>query len=286
MYTSEFEYHRPATVAEAIKILGKNKDAKIIAGGHSLLPAMKLRVAEPAALVDIGRIKGLSGIKAGKSGTKIGAMTTHAAIVHSEDIAKYCNILHDAASVIGDVQVRNRGTIGGSLAHADPGADYPTVMLALDAEMTAQGKSSRTIPAAKFFKDLFTTALKRDEILTSVSIRAMGKGEGGAYVKHRHPASGYAVVGVAALVTVKLGLITAASIAIGGASGMHVRAPAAEKSLIGKAPTDETFAAAGALAAQAITMPMSDTYASADYRTHLASVLTKRALMAARGRAV
>lgn len=288
MYTAEFEYHRPATVAEAIKILGKNKKATILAGGHSLLPAMKLRVSEPAALVDIGRIKTLVGIKAGKTSVKIGALTTHAMVAASKDLAKACPILPEAAALIGDTQVRNRGTIGGSLAHADPGADYPTVILALDATITAQGKSgSRDIPASKFFKDLLTTALKPGEILTAVTVPAYNnaKGMGGCYLKHRHPASGYAVVGVAALIGLTKGQVTRISVAVGGASGVPVRCKAVESALMGEVPSDEAIATAAAAVAEAIDMPMSDVYASADYRMHLATVLTKRALMQARKRA-
>lgn len=288
MYTAEFEYHRPATLAEAIKILGKNKKATVLAGGHSLLPAMKLRVSEPGALVDIGRIKTLSGIKAGKTSVKIGATTTHAMVAASKELAKACPILPEAAAMIGDTQVRNRGTIGGSLAHADPGADYPTVILALKATITAQGKSgSRDIPVEKFFKGLLTTALKPGEILTSVTVPAYGtsKGMGGCYLKHRHPASGYAVVGVAALLGLVKGKVAAVTVAVGGAGGVPVRCKAVEDALLGEVPSDDAIAAAAAAVVEAIDMPMSDVYASADYRLHLATVLTKRALLQARKRA-
>jgi carbon-monoxide dehydrogenase medium subunit len=286
MYTSTFDYHRPKTVKEAVELLRKNKDAKVLAGGHSLLPAMKLRAAQPAALVDIGRIKGLAGIKAGKSALKIGALTTHNAVATSAEVQRACGLLAETAGHIGDQQVRNRGTLGGSLAHADPAADYPTAMLALEATITATGaKGEREIEATKFFKDLFTTALKRDEIVTSVSVPTYGKGTGGAYLKHRHPASSYAVVGVAALVMVKNGKITAARIAVGGATVNAVRASAAEKALAGQAATAESIAAAAAKVAEAIVNPLSDNYASGEYRTHLATVLAKRALLKAVERA-
>jgi len=289
MYPGNFDYYRPATLAEAIKILSKDKHAKVLAGGHSLLPAMKLRAAEPGALVDIGRVKGLSGIKVGKKDVKIGAMTTHAMVAASKDLARACPILPETAAMIGDVQVRNRGTMGGSLAHADPAADYPTVMLALDAVFTAAGKAgTRDIPAGKFFKDLLTTALKQGEILTAITVPAYGgmKGMGGAYLKHRHPASSYVVVGVAALMSLGSdGSVERVSIALGGATAKPVRCKAAEAALTGKAPSDENIAAAAALVAEAIDMPMSDHYASADYRAHLAKVLAKRALMKARERA-
>ncbi len=289
MYTAEFDYHRPATLAEAIKILGKNKNSKVLAGGHSLLPAMKLRVAEPGALVDIGRIKGLSGIKASKKEVKIGALTTHAAVAASKDIAKACPILAEAAAQIGDTQVRNRGTMGGSLAHADPAADYPTVLMALEAAITATGKNgARDIPAARFFKDIFTTALKSGEIITAITVPAYNNlpHMGGCYLKHRHPASSYAVVGVAAMVGLgKDGAVTRASITVGGVTGVAVRCTAAEKALAGMAPTAENIAAAAAKVAEALGHPMGDHYASGEYRVHLATVLAKRALTAAVERA-
>ncbi len=286
MYTPTFDYHRPTSVSEAVELLKKNKDAKVLAGGHSLLPAMKLRATQPSALVDIGRVKGLAGIKAAKSAIKIGALTTHDAVATSEDVKASCGLLAETAQHIGDQQVRNRGTIGGSLAHADPAADYPTAMLALGATITATGASGdREIEAAKFFKGLFETTLKRDEIITSVSVPTYGKGTGGAYFKHRHPASSYAVVGVAALVTVDGGKVSACAIAVGGAMANPARASAAEKALTGQAPTAENIAAAAAKVAEAVEDPLSDLYASGEYRTHLATVLAKRALMKAAERA-
>jgi carbon-monoxide dehydrogenase medium subunit len=289
MYTAEFDYYRPATLAEAITILGKNKKAKILAGGHSLLPAMKLRLTEPAALVDIGRLKGLGGIKAAKKEVKIGSLTTHAAVAASRDLAKACPILAEAAAQLGDTQVRNRGTIGGSLAHADPAADYPTVMLALEATITAASKNGpRAIPASKFFKDIFTTSLKAGELITAITVPAYNNlpHMGGCYLKHRHPASSYAVVGVAAMVGLgKDGTVTRTSIAVGGVTGVATRCTAAEKALTGMVPTAENIAAAAAKVAEALGSPMGDHYASGEYRVHLASVLTKRALTTAAERA-
>ena len=165
MYSSHVDYYRATSVADAVSMLKKNKDAMLLAGGHSLIPSMKLRVEQPAMLVDIGRIKGLYGIKVGKKEVKIGALTTHAAVAASEELKAACPILPEAAALIADPQVRNRGTIGGSIAHADPAADYPTLTMALDATFTVTGsKGTRDIEANKFFKDLFTTALKRDEV--------------------------------------------------------------------------------------------------------------------------
>jgi len=286
MYAANFDYYRPKTVAEAVELLRKNKNARVLAGGHSLLPSMKLRVSTPAALVDIGRLKGLAGIKVGKKEVKIGALTTHAMIAGSEALRKACPILAEAAALVGDVQVRNRGTIGGSLAHADPAADYPTVMMAVEATITATGpKGDREVGADKFFKDLFTTALKPGEILTSVSVPAYGgmKGMGGAYLKHRHPASSYAVVGVAAMVGLKNGKVARVSLVVGGATANPMHAQAAEAALMGMAPDEANIAAAADKVD--IQATMSDTYASAEYRVHLAKVLAKRALMVAAQRA-
>ena len=286
MYAANFDYYRPKTVAEAVELLRKNKNARVLAGGHSLLPSMKLRVSTPAALVDIGRLKGLAGIKVGKKEVKIGALTTHAMIAGSESLRKACPILAEAAALVGDVQVRNRGTIGGSLAHADPAADYPTVMMAVEATITATGpKGDREVGADKFFKDLFTTALKPGEILTSVSVPAYGgmKGMGGAYLKHRHPASRYAVVGVAAMVGLKNGKVARVSLVVGGATANPMHAQAAEAALMGMAPDEANIAAAADKVD--IQATMSDTYASAEYRVHLAKVLAKRALMVAAQRA-
>src|SRR3970040_1141409 len=213
MYSSIVDYYRAASVADAVQMLKKNKGAKLLAGGHSLIPSMKLRVTQPTLLVDIGRIKSLSGIKVGKKEVKIGALTTHAAVASSSDLKTACPILSEAAAFIADQQVRNRGTLGGSLANADPAADYPTLMLALGATITATGsKGTRDIEADKFFKDLFTTALMSDEVLTAITVPPYGHmpGMGSAYLKHRHPASSYAVVGVAAMLGVEDGIVARA----------------------------------------------------------------------------
>ena len=286
MYSSNFEYFRPATAAEAVALLRAHPGAKLLAGGHSLLPQMKLRVAQPSALVDIGRLSDLAALSLDGAMLKIGATTTHNTLATSPLVAEHCPILAEAAAQIGDQQVRNRGTVGGSLAHADPAADLPTVMLALGATLTALGADgSREIAAAAFNTDLFTTALQPDEILTGISVRTYGAGTGGAYLKHEHPASGFAVVGVAAIVMIKDGRCTGASIAIGGTTPTPVRATAAEAVLAGKALDTATIAAAAAKVNDAISDPLSDHYASGDYRRHLATVLTRRALVAAAHRA-
>jgi aerobic carbon-monoxide dehydrogenase medium subunit len=285
MFAAAFEYHRPKTVAEAVKLLRKVKGSRLLAGGHSLLPAMKLRLASPAALIDISRIAELSGIKSTKEGLKIGAMTTHAAIAASDVVRKHCPVLAETAGIIGDLQVRNRGTIGGSVAHADPAADYPTVMLLLEAEFTAANGKKRSIAAEKFFVDLFTTSLKKGELLTSVTIPAMSSGASAVYLKHRHPASAFAVVGVGALVELKKGKCVDVRIAIGGVTATAVRAKAAEKLLTGQAPTAENIARAAEAVGEALDSPLSDSYASGEFRVHLATVMTRRALTEVAGKA-
>ncbi len=286
MYSSTMDYYRATSVSDAVKALEKNKGAKLLAGGHSLIPAMKLRVANPPMLVDIGHVKGLSGIKVSRKEVKIGALTTHAAVAASEELKQACPILVEAAALIADPQVRNRGTIGGSLANADPASDYPTLITALDATLIATGpKGEREIEARKFFKDLFTTALKRDEVLTSIIVPSYGyrPGMGGAYLKHRHPASNYAVVGVAALIGLEDGKVARAVVVVGGATANPVHSKSVESSLKGKEPTEETIAAA--TEQMDLDATLGDAYASSEYRAHLAKVMAKRALLLAAERA-
>jgi carbon-monoxide dehydrogenase medium subunit len=286
MHSSEFEYYRATSVAEAIELLKAHPGARLLAGGHSLLPQMKLRVAQPPALVDIGRLPELSGITLDGDTLRIGATTTHATVAASAVVREHCPILAEAASIIGDQQVRNRGTIGGSVAHADPAADLPTVIVALGGTLTATGANGeRDIPTGECFVDLFTTALAEGEVLTRINLPAYGAGTGGAYEKHRHPASGYAVVGVAAIIMASEGRCTGARVAIGGAQVTPVRAAATEAALDGQALDAATIAAAAAAAAESITDPLSDHYASGEYRRHLATVLAKRAITKAAERA-
>jgi aerobic carbon-monoxide dehydrogenase medium subunit len=282
MYATHFDYHRPRTLAEAADLLKKDPDARILAGGHSLLPAMRLRLSSPTALVDLSGVQELSGIRAAGGALVIGAMATHAAVADSDAVRSSCPLLAETADGIGDLQVRNRGTLGGSVAHADPGADYPTALLALGATVEA---GSRKIPIEGFFKGLFTTDLRPGEILTAVQVPTYGKGTGGAYVKHRHPASSFAVVGVAALVTVAGGKCTRVGLVVGGAAANPVRITAAESALTGQAPSAAAFAAAAGHVAAAIAKPLSDLYASGEYRVHLAGVMAQRALAKAAERA-
>jgi len=286
MYTSRpaaFTYHRPTSVEDAVRLLGELDDARVLAGGHSLLPAMKLRLSMPAALVDVGRIAGLDAVEADGDGVKIGALTRHADVATAELVQRRCAALADAAALIGDRQVRNRGTIGGSLAHADPGADYPPVVKALGATITVAGAGgSREIAVDDYFLGLFTTALEPGELLTSVHVPAAAAS---AYVKHPHPASGYSVVGAAATVSIEDGKCTAARLVIGGAGGAPVDAAAAAEALVGAAPSPEAVATAAERVPDALGNVIGDTYASADYRRHLAAVLAKRALTRAFERA-
>ena len=287
MYTTrpaEFTYHRPTSVEEAVALLSELEDSRPLAGGHSLLPAMKIRFSIPSALVDIGRIPELRGIEAEGGGVRIGAMTTHAEIAASELVRSGAQALAEAASIIGDRQVRNRGTIGGSLAHADPGADEPTVVSALGATITAVGANGRReLAAGGFFTGLFTTELDPGELITSVHVPAAGAGTGSAYVKHKHPASGYAVVGIAAAVSVEGGACTAAKLVVGGVSGAPVDVPVGP--LVGSSGSAAELTAAAGAVPGALTDVLGDTYATAEYRTHLATVLAKRALATAFERA-
>ena len=286
MFPSEFEYHQAHSVQDAIEQLGKHPDAKLLAGGHSLLPMMKLRLAQPALLIDIGRIAGLNAIKADNGSISIGALATHYQIESSDLLKKSCPILPDAEYHVADIQVRNRGTIGGNLAHADPASDLPAVALALGAELRVTGPGGqRTITADNFFVDVLTTALNPQEILTEVRVPALKSGQGAAYAKHPHPASHYAVVGVAAIVTRDAaGNCTACRVAVTGAGPKAVRASATEAALTGKALTADNIAAAASHAADGIDC-LSDSYASAAYRAHLVTVYAKRAIAQAADRA-
>ena len=281
MYPSQFEYQRPASVKEAVGLLAGNPDAKILAGGHSLIPAMKLRLAAPGTLVDIGNIKELKGISV-NGGAKIGAMTTYVEIQDSQDLAKSFPVIVETVGIVGDPHVRSRGTIGGSLAHSDPAADLTAVMLALGATVSVTGSGgSREIKADDLFVDLLTTSLEPDEILTSISVPALN-GAGAAYEKHAHPASGYAVVGVAAVVKVEGGKITAARVAVTGATSKATRASATEQALIGQPANADAIAKAAAKATDGLELN-GDVYASEEYRGHLVKVLAKRAISRAAG---
>ncbi len=286
MYAPEFDYHRANSVAEAIQLLGANDNARLLAGGQSLIPLMKLRLARPSVLIDIGRIAELKGISVENDVIRIGGSTTHQAIASSHEVQHANPMLAEVAGGIGDPAVRNRGTIGGSIAHADPAADYPTVLVALEATINVSGPGGdRAIASGDFFVDLFTTALADGELVVSVEVPVLGEGQGGSYQKHRHPASSYAVVGAAALVTVEDGTASEARIAIGGVTPTPRRAAAAEAALTGNAIDAETITIAASKVGEVLDNPLGDTYASGEYRVYLASVLTRRAIDGAFARA-
>lgn len=283
MIPAPFDYVTPATLNEALALLAEHQDdAKILAGGHSLIPAMKLRLAMPQMLIDIGRIKDLAYISEADSQIRIGAMTTHYQIESSARLKEICPVLPAAAAQIGDVQVRNKGTIGGSLAHADPAADWPAVMIALKAEIVVvSGNGERTISADDFFVDLLTTALEGGEILREIRIPAPAGNYGQAYVKAAQPASGFAVVGVAAHITRDAsGNCESASIGVTGVASKAYRASAVESALTGTPLDEQTIAKAAANAADGVELN-GDLYASADYRRHLVQVYARRAIAAA-----
>ena len=278
MFPSPFDYHRPTSVEEVVRLLGENPEAKLLAGGHSLLPAMKLRLAAPAALIDLGRIEGLRGIRV-DGGITIGAMTTYNQLIDSAELRGRLPLLAAVAEEVGDAQVRSLGTLGGSLAHADPAADFTAVMLALGAEVVAVGPhGERTIPADDLFVDLLTTSLAPDEVLTQVRIPTLDGRVAAAYAKHEHPASGYAVVGVAAVLRLgEDGTCESARLAVTGSTAKATRLGAAEGALAGQPLSAATIAQAAGVAAEGLDVN-GDHYASAEYRRHLVGVMTRRVL--------
>lgn len=286
MIPSQFDYHAPGTLDEAIALLTRHgEDAKVLSGGQSLLPLLKLRLGAAAHLVDIGRIPGLEYIKEEKGTLRIGGATRESALERSELIGAKFPILRDVALVIADPLVRNRATVGGNLAHGDPANDHPAVMLALGATVVARGpRGERTIPITEFFKGLFQTALAPDEILTEIRIPVPPAGSGGAYVKLERKVGDYATAAAAAQLTLDKGKIASAGIGLTNAGPMPVKAVKAEAFLKGKAPEPAVFAEAAALAGAAAS-PGADWRGSVEYKTEMARVLTGRALALAAGRA-
>jgi len=286
MIPAQFDYQRVNTIDEALTLLAQNEDAKILAGGHSLIPAMKLRLAQPSMLVDIGRIADLSYVREEDGQIRIGAMTTHYQIESSDLLKKICPLLPKCAGAIGDVQVRNKGTIGGSVAHSDPAGDWPAAIIALNADLVAVSKNGeRTINADDFFVDLLTTALQAGEILREIRIPKSDGRTGQAYAKMHHPASGFAVVGVAVNLSLDgNGNCSAASVGITGVSSKAYRAGAVEDALRNAKLDEKTIANAAVHATDRIDVN-GDVFASDEYRRHLAQVFTRRALSAAVERA-
>ena len=301
MFAADFEYYRAGSVAEAGQLLAAHPGAKLLAGGHSLIPLLKLRLASPATVIDIGRIAELRGIAVEGDTLRIGALTTHAEIAASDAVKEHAAALAEAAGQIGDPAVRNRGTIGGNVAHADPASDLPTVLAALGATLTVVGSGGeRSVDAGDFFTGVMMTSLGDNEVLTSVRVPSAA-GRGTAYVKFSHPASRYAVIGVA----VKLGLgttgggwmakikgeqketvCTDAAVAIGGLVPKPVRCAAVEAALTDQPPTADTFStAADAVSGDLGDDLLGDVFAAADYRKAVAPVYVQRAIQAAAGRA-
>ncbi|MCG8458633.1 MAG: xanthine dehydrogenase family protein subunit M [Holophagales bacterium] len=279
MYPSSFEYLRAESVDHALGLLGEHGDAKLLAGGHSLLPMLKLRLAEPGVVVDIGRITELRGVSEGEGELSIGSLTTHHEVATSELVAARAPVLAEAAAQIGDPQVRNRGTVGGNIAHADPASDLPAVLVALGATVHLRSRGGdRAVPAADFFVGLLTTDLQNGELLTSVSVPVLDGGDGSAYLKHEHPASGYAISGAAAVIR-----DGAASLAFNGITATPLDAAAVGAALAGGDLSDAAIDAA-IDAHLEVSEPLSDVQASGPYRTHLAKVYGKRALRTARDR--
>ncbi len=287
MYSANFDYHRAKTLADAQRLLAAHPGAKLLAGGHSLIPLMKLRLASPSAVVDIGRIAELRGISRSGDSIRIGALTTHAEIAASADVQKAAPALAEAAMLIGDPAVRSRGTIGGNIAHADPASDLPTVLVALDARIVAVGASGeRTIGADGFFTGIMSTALAENEVVTAIVVPAAPRGQGSAYVKFPHPASRYAVIGVAAAVTMANNQCSAARVALGGLLPHATRATAVEQALTGRSLDTATIASAAVQVSSDLDGEVTgDIFASAEYRAAVAPVYVKRAIAAAAARA-
>lgn len=284
MNSSTFAYKRPKTLEEALDVLrAKGPDARLLAGGHSLIPLLKMRLANPAMLVDLKSIPGLSGISEDGSHIRIGALTTHAEIARSALVHTQIPLLAEAAARIGDVQVRNRGTIGGSLCHADPSADFPAVAVALDAEMdVASADHRRSIPVDQWFLGPLTTSLGPGELLTAIRFPKMATWRT-AYEKFPHPASGYATVGVAVALQMGTdGQAQTVRIGVTGASPTAFRARETESMLESRTLSDDTIHQAAQQVTNGVEI-MGDLFASQEYRRHLCSVYTARALMRARG---
>ena len=289
MYAADFEYYRAHSIAEAGALLAQHPGAKLLAGGHSLIPLLKLRLAAPAAVIDIGRMAELRGISRSGGTLRIGALTTHADVARSSEVTQHAAALAEAARQIGDPAVRNRGTVGGNVAHADPASDLPTVLCALGASFVVTGPAGeRTVPASDFFRGLMATALDDHDILTAVDVPvpAEGSGHGSAYVKFSHPASRYAVIGVAAALTIADGVCGSASVVVGGIQEAPVKAAAVEQALVGQGlNTEQIETAAQAVARDLGDSLLGDIFASGAYRKAVAPVWVRRALSAAAARA-
>lgn len=278
----QVDYQRPTSVADAVKMIASSEGAKALAGGHSLIPAMNLRLTQPEILVDIGRLDELKGIRVNGSTLSIGALSTHAQIAASADVQRHAPALAQACGMVGDPQVRNWGTLGGNLAHADPASDPPTVVLACGGTIHTQGPSgTRAVNAGNFFLGLFETDLRQGELITRIDIPSLA-GRKSAYAKLSHPASRYAVVGVCVVLEMDGGRCKSASVAVGGAVPKATRSPGAEAALAGSNLDDSALnAAAQALMNDIASAVMGDIYAPGEYRKAMAGIYLKRAVRAA-----
>lgn len=284
MFPTTFAYHRASSVDDAIAVLAGNPDAKILAGGYSLIPAMKLRLAAPALLVDLTRLSDLKGVEIGDDQVTIGALTTYNELRDTAAFSELFPGAVDALNVIGDQQVRANGTIGGTLAHNDPAADFTAVFSALKGSVVAKGPNGeRTIGADDLFVDLWTTSLEPEEVVTSVILPVPAAGTVSGYLKHQHPASGYAIVGVAVAVTVTDGMVSDANVVVTGGTSIATHAASAEAVLVGKVLDAESIAAASTVAAEGLELNPTP-YASEAYLQQLVKVLTSRALTRAANR--
>ena len=280
MYPAKFEYVAPNSLQEAVGLL-EDPEAKVLAGGHSLLPLMKLRLAQPKLLVDIGRIPGLNYIRVEGDQLAIGALTTYRDLQLSEDVHRRAPALAEAAQEVGDPQVRARGTLAGALAHADPAGDMPAVVLAMGGSVRTVGpQGEREIDLEGFFVDMLTTSLEEREIIREVRLNLSPAGAGEAYVKFDQPASHYALTGVCAIVSLSGGSIASARIGVTGVGPKAYRATGVEQAVQGKAPTEDALTDAVQGVTQGIDV-LGDIHASPEYRAHLARVLTRRAILQA-----
>lgn len=286
MIPPSFDYHAPRSLGEAVALLASlGEDAKLLAGGHSLLPMMKLRFAQPAHLIDLGAIQDLRGIREESGTLVIGAMTTEAELLGSALVRSKVPLLAEGASQIADPQVRYKGTIGGDLSHGDPGNDHPALMLALDAQFVLTGpKGRRTVPADGFFVGLYSTQLAGDEILTQIRIPIPAAGTGWSYQKLKRKTGDFATAAAAALLRMKGAAVAQVAIALTNAAPTALRATAAERALVGKALDAASLAEAARLA-MSICQPTADLRGDVAYKTAMCGEMTRRALQAARARA-
>ncbi|MEP7227978.1 MAG: xanthine dehydrogenase family protein subunit M [Gemmatimonadales bacterium] len=285
MIPTSFDYVRAGSLKDALNALAVGDGTKVISGGHSLLPIMKFRLAQPRRLVDISRLDELKGIEEKGRGARIGAGTTYRELLESELLRERFPLVVEATETIGDLQVRNRGTVGGSLAHADPASDMPAVMIAVDATFNLRSKGGkRSVKAREFFQGPFTTALADDELLTEIILPPLPSGAGSIYLSHDHPASGYAIVAVAAVVARKRKTVSHAVAALTGVGEVAFLCRSVEEFLVGSQGEPEAIARVAAQATAGIEVN-GDSYAPAEYRRHLAEVMTRRALTKALERA-